>query len=145
MFGLSVLGNLVGAAAISSGHLSLPIIGRIFRGASSEENFTKGTRTNQHEHSPAAAVEIGNYKMEMELMNTLDNLQANIQCRYLISSLLSVRAFSSQGAEVGSVTALLPAEVMTRLETFQQEYELSPQELEQVVAGVLADSYTPVL
>ena len=43
------------------------------------------------------------------------------------------------------MTALLPAEVMTRLETFQQEYELSPQELEQVVAGVLAETYTPVL
>ena len=77
-------------------------------------------------------------------MNTLDNLQANIQCRYLISS-LSVWAFSSQGAEVGSVTALLPAEVMARLQTFQQEYELSPQELDQVVAGVLAETYTPVL
>ena len=63
---------MVGAAAISSGHLSLPIIGRIFRGASSEENFTKGTRTNQHEHSAVAAVENGNYKME--LMNTSNHL-----------------------------------------------------------------------
>ena len=42
---------------------------------------------------------------------------------------------------MAGVTALLPAEVMARLETFQHEYELSPQELDQVVAGVLAHSY----